>query len=152
MTEADRVHSTPPTNTSKIDPPVDPTRRRFRSVVAPGAGTPDAPDLLRVGSLELELTNRTARRGDRLYYLRPCEFRLLKYMMERPGQVLTRAKLFEDVWNYKFVPETNLVDVHIGKLRRKVDGPKEPPMIRNVRGAGFILSATDQAAIPQVRP
>jgi two-component system, OmpR family, response regulator len=85
----------------------------------------------------LRLTNRTARRGDRLYYLRPCEFRLLKYMMERPGQVLTRAKLFEDVWNYKFVPETNLVDVHIGKLRRKIDGSNEAPMIRNVRGAGL---------------
>src|SRR5260221_13032152 len=57
-------------------------------------------------------------------------------MMERPGQVLTRAKLVEDVWNYKFVPETNLVDVHIGKLRRKIDGSNEAPMIRNVRGAG----------------
>ncbi len=97
----------------------------------------------------MRLTNRTARRGDRLYYLRPCEFRLLKYMMERPGQVLTRAKLVEDVWNYKFVPETNLVDVHIGKLRRKIDGSNEAPMIRNVRGAGFILNATDEAAIPR---
>jgi DNA-binding response OmpR family regulator len=146
MTQADSVHSTPRTNTSKIDPPVDPTRRRFRSVAAPGAGTQGATDVLRVGSLELELTNRTARRGDRLYYLRPCEFRLLKYMMERRGQVLTRAKLFEDVWNYKFVPETNLVDVHIGKLRRKIDGSNEAPMIRNVRGAGFILNATEDAA------
>ena len=111
MTQADSVHSTPRKTAPKIDPPVDPTRRRFPISCGPCAGTPDAPDLLRVGSLELELTNRTARRGDRLYYLRPCEFRLLKYMMERPGQVLTRAKLFEDVWNYKFVPETNLVDV-----------------------------------------
>jgi len=64
-------------------------------------------------------------------------------------QLLTRAKLLEDVWNYKFIPETMiLVDVHMGKLRRKVDGPDEAPMIRNVRGAGFILNATDQAAIP----
>jgi two-component system OmpR family response regulator len=65
-------------------------------------------------------------------------------MMERCGQLLTRAKLLEDVWNYKFIPETMvLVDVHMGKLRRKVDGPNEAPMIRNVRGAGFILSATE---------
>ncbi len=78
-------------------------------------------------------------------------------MMQRRGQLLTRAKLFEDVWNYKFVPETTiLVDVHMGKLRRKVDGSNEAPMIRNVRGAGFILDATDQAATPaalaQVQP
>ena len=70
-------------------------------------------------------------------------------MMQKCGQLLTRAKLLEDVWNYKFVPETNLVDVHMGKLRRKVDGPNEAPMIRNVRGAGFILNAPEQAAIPQ---
>jgi DNA-binding response OmpR family regulator len=57
-------------------------------------------------------------------------------------QLLTREQLFQNVWHYKFVPETNLVDVHMGKLRRKVDGPNEAPMIRNVRGAGFILGAT----------
>jgi hypothetical protein len=63
---------------------------------------------------------------------------------KRCGQVLTRAKLLEDVWHYKFVPEeSNLVDVHMGKLRRKVDGPNDAPMICSVRGAGFILNATD---------
>ena len=56
--------------------------------------------------------------------------------------MLTRAKLLEDVWNYKFVPETNVVDVHMGKLRCKVDGPNEAPMIRTVRGVGFVLNAT----------
>jgi hypothetical protein len=98
---------------------------------------------LRAGSLELDLINRTARRGDRSFDLLPCEFRLLKYMMQRCGQLLTRAKLFEDVWNYKFTPKTNLVDVQLGKLRRKVDACNETPMIHNVRGAGFILSATE---------
>jgi hypothetical protein len=98
--------------------------------------------MLRVGSLELDLINRTAKRGDRPIDLLPIEFRLLKYMMERGGQLLTRAKLFQDIWRYKFVPETNLVDVHMGRLRRKVEGPNEAPMIRNVRGAGFILGAT----------
>jgi len=98
--------------------------------------------MLRVGSLELDLINRTAKRGDRPIDLLPCEFRLLKYMMQRGGQLLTRAKLFQDVWHYKFLPETNLVDVHMGRLRRKLSGPNEAPMIRTVRGAGFILGAT----------
>jgi DNA-binding response OmpR family regulator len=97
--------------------------------------------MLRVGSLELDLINRSAKRGDRPIDLLPSEFRLLKYMMQRDGQLLTRAKLFQDVWHYKFLPETNLVDVHMGRLRRKLNGPNEAPMIRTVRGAGFILGA-----------
>jgi DNA-binding response OmpR family regulator len=98
--------------------------------------------MLRVGSLELDLINRTAKRGDRLIDLLPREFRLLKYMMQRDGQLLTRAKLFQDVWHYKFLPETNLVDVHMGRLRRKVNGSNEAPMLRTIRGVRFILSAT----------
>src|SRR3979411_256491 len=94
---------------------------------------------LRVGPLELDLIERTARRGDRMIDLLPREFRLLEYMMQRSDQLLTRAMLLEEVWNYKFVPQTNLVDVHMGRLRHKVDGPDETPMIHNVRAAGFIL-------------
>ena len=97
--------------------------------------------VLRVGPLELDLIERTAKRGDRAIDLLPREFRLLEYMMRRKEQMLTRAMLLEEVWNYKFVPQTNLVDVHIGRLRRKVDEPHEPPMIHNVRGVGFILRA-----------
>ena len=104
--------------------------------------------VLRVGSLELDLIDRTAKRGERPIDLRPREFRLLKYMMQRSGQLLTRATLFKDVWDYKFVPESNLVDVHMGRLRRKIDGPDEAAIIRNVRGAGFILSAT---SFPQLQ-
>jgi two-component system OmpR family response regulator len=96
---------------------------------------------LRVGQLELDLIERTAKRGDRVIELLPREFRLLEYMMQRSDQLLTRAMLLEEVWNYKFVPATNLVDVHMGRLRHKVDGPNEAPMIHNVRGAGFILRA-----------
>jgi DNA-binding winged helix-turn-helix (wHTH) protein len=99
--------------------------------------------VLRVGSLELDLIDRTAKRGNRLIHLRPREFQLLKYMMQRSDQLLTRANLIKDVWHYKFVPETNLVDVHMGLLRRKVDGSNDDPMIRNVRGEGFVLSATN---------
>lgn len=96
---------------------------------------------LRVGPLEVDLIQRTARRGERSIELLPREFRLLEYMMQRNDQLLTRAMLLEEVWNYKFVPATNLVDVHMGRLRHKVDGPGEPAMIQNVRGAGFILRA-----------
>jgi DNA-binding winged helix-turn-helix (wHTH) protein len=98
--------------------------------------------VLRVGSLELDLMDRTARRGDRKIDLRPREFLLLKYMMQRNDRFVTRETLLKDVWHYKFVPETNLVDVHMGRLRRKVDASNETPMIRNVRGVGFVLSAT----------
>jgi DNA-binding response OmpR family regulator len=98
--------------------------------------------MLRVGSLELDLIDRTARRANRPIDLRPREFQLLKYMMERSDQVLTCANLIKDVWHFNFVPETNRVNVHMGRLRSKVDGPNEVPMIRNVRGEGFVLSAT----------
>jgi two-component system OmpR family response regulator len=97
--------------------------------------------VLRVGPLELDLIERTAKRSERTIELLPREFRLLEYMMRRNDQMLTRAMLLEEVWNYKFVPQTNLVDVHMGRLRHKVDAPGESPMIHNVRGMGFILRA-----------
>jgi DNA-binding winged helix-turn-helix (wHTH) protein len=103
--------------------------------------------VLRVGPLELDLVDRTATRGNRPINLLPREFRLLRYMMRRSNQLLTRATLFTEVWHYKFVPETNLVDVHIGRLRRKVDGSDDVPMIRTVRGAGFVLSAPATRAV-----
>jgi DNA-binding winged helix-turn-helix (wHTH) protein len=102
--------------------------------------------VLRVGSLELDLIDRTGKRGTRPIDLRPREFKLLKYMMQRSDQLLTRANLIKDVWHYKFIPETNVIDVHMGRLRRKVDGSNDAPMIRNVRGKGFVLSATPSLA------
>jgi DNA-binding response OmpR family regulator len=113
---------------------------------------PPNETVLRVGPLQLDLLDRTAKRGDRQIDLRPREFRLLKYMMQRNDKLLTRATLLKEVWNYKFVPETNLVDVHMGRLRRKVDGPDEPPIIRNVRGAGFVLSAPPLSRGSPARP
>jgi DNA-binding response OmpR family regulator len=97
--------------------------------------------VLRVGSLELDLLRRTVKRGNRPIDLRPREFQLLGYMMRRSDELLTRETLLKEVWHYKLVPETNLVDVHMGQLRRKVDGSDESPMIRTVRGVGFVLSA-----------
>jgi two-component system, OmpR family, response regulator len=96
---------------------------------------------LRIGPLKLDLIERTAKRGDRVIELLPREFRLLEYMMRRKDQMLTRGMLLEDVWNYKFISQTNLVDVHMGRLRHKVDLANEPPMIHNVRREGFILRA-----------
>jgi DNA-binding response OmpR family regulator len=98
--------------------------------------------MLCVGSLELDLIERTARRGSRPIDLRPREFQLLKYMMQRSDQVLTFETLIKDIWHYKFVPETNRVNVHMGRLRAKVDRPNDAPMIHNVRGKGFVLSAS----------
>src|ERR1700752_4241065 len=97
--------------------------------------------VLRVGALELDLIERTARRGERAIDLLPREFRLLEYMMRRKEQMLTRAMLLEEVGNYKFVPQTNPVEVQWGGWRRKVEEPHELPMIHNVRGVGFILRA-----------
>jgi DNA-binding response OmpR family regulator len=107
---------------------------------------------LHVGPLELDLIKRTAKRGDRSIQLLPREFRLLEYMMHHKGRVLTREMLLREVWKYKFVPKSNLVDVHMGRLRRKIDAPHEPPMILNVRGKGFVFRVEDgQSALEQVR-
>ena len=96
---------------------------------------------LRVGPLELDLIERTVTCAGRPVELQPREFRLLEYMMRRPNQIVTRAMLFEDVWNYRFVPDSNLIDVHLGKLRHKLEAPGDEPIIQNVRGAGFVLRA-----------
>jgi DNA-binding winged helix-turn-helix (wHTH) protein len=121
------------------------SERRLGSVEAPSNENPPpvsgAETTLRVGALTLDLIDRTARRGARQIDLRSREFLLLKYMMQRSDKVLTRATLLKEVWHYKFVPKTNLVDVHLGRLRRKVDAANEDPMIRNIRGFGFVLSA-----------
>jgi DNA-binding response OmpR family regulator len=120
------------------------SERRLESEVPPGETPPPvsgAETTLRVGALKLDLIDRMAWRGERKIDLRQREFLLLKYMMERSDKVLTRATLLREVWDYKFVPETNLVDVHLGRLRHKVDAANEAPMIRNIRGLGFVLSA-----------
>jgi len=99
--------------------------------------------VLRVGPLELDLIDRVARRKTREIELLPREFKLLEYMMRRPSRVVTRDMLLERVWNYTNAPHTNLVDVHIGKLRRKIDADGEMPLLYNVRGVGFILRVPD---------
>ncbi|WP_028008346.1 response regulator transcription factor [Solimonas flava] len=95
---------------------------------------------LRVGDLELNLMTRTARRAGHELELLPTEFRLLEFMMRNSGQVLTRMMIFETVWGFHFDPGTNLIDVHIGRLRKKVDHPGLPPLIRTVRGSGYMIA------------
>jgi two-component system OmpR family response regulator len=96
---------------------------------------------LRAGDLEMDLIEHTVRRGGTPIDLLPREFKLLEYFMRRPGQIVTRAMLLEGVWQYRFIPETNVVDVHIGNLRRKIDTANTPSLITNIRGAGFMLNA-----------
>lgn len=95
--------------------------------------------VLRFEDLQLDLFGRIARRGGRALDLSPREFRLLEFLVRHAGQVVTRAMLFEQVWGYRFDPGTNLVDVHVGKLRRKTDAAGEPSLIQTVRGTGFVL-------------
>src|ERR1700681_2357713 len=110
----------------------------------------DTPETkLHVGPLELDLIERTAKRGDRSGDLLPREFRLLEYMMRREGRILTREMLLREVWKYRFVPKTNLVDVHMGRLRRKIDGAHEPPMILTLHREGFILRSGDRQSAPE---
>jgi len=101
---------------------------------------PERQTKLRVADLELDLMARKATRGDTELDLLPTEFRLLEYMMRNSGQIITRTMLFESVWGYHFDPGTNIIDVHIGHLRRKVDAADLPPLIHTVRGSGYMLS------------
>ena len=95
--------------------------------------------ILRVADLELDRVNRTAARAGKGIHLQPREFRLLEYLMRYAGRVLNRTELLEQVWGYRFDPETNIVDMHISRLRRKIDKDFEPPLLVTVRGAGYVL-------------
>ena len=99
-----------------------------------------AATALRCGDLELDLIARVARRGGRSIELQSREFQILEYLMRRKGRVVTRTMLLEGVWDYRFDPRTNVIDVHVSRLRRKIDGPGEAPLIRTVRGAGYMMS------------
>jgi two-component system OmpR family response regulator len=98
---------------------------------------------LRVGKLEIDLLTRTVRHSGRVIDLLPREYRLLEYLMRHAGQVVTRVMLFEEVWHYRYDEPTNVIDVHISKLRRKIDAEGLSPMIHTVRGSGYILHAGD---------
>jgi two-component system OmpR family response regulator len=98
-----------------------------------------AETLLRTGALELDLVRRRVTHGKRELELQPTEFRVLEFMMRHAGQVLTRTMIFEAVWGCRFDPGTNLIDVHVGRLRKKVDVLGERPLIRTIRGSGYLF-------------
>ncbi|HEY8611443.1 MAG TPA: response regulator transcription factor [Roseomonas sp.] len=113
-------------------------RARIRALARRPAAQADDRELA-VADLRMDLLRRTVTRGERNLEMLPTEFRLLEYMMRHPGEVLTRTMLLEKVWNFSFDPTTNVVDVHVSRLRRKLEAGGEAPMIRTVRGAGYIL-------------
>ncbi len=90
-----------------------------------------------VGDLKLDLLTRQVQRGDTAIELQPREFTLLAYLMKHSGQVVTRTMLLENVWEYNFDPQTNVVDVHISRLRAKIDRDFDQPLLETVRGAGY---------------
>lgn len=92
-----------------------------------------------VGPLDLDLLAGTGTRAGRALDLLPRELKLLDYLVRRPGRIVTRSMLLQDVWGYTFEPNSNVVDVHMGRLRRKVDADGEPQLIRNVRGQGYVF-------------
>ena len=96
--------------------------------------------VLKVGDLELDRLKRKVTRGGRTIQLQPREFRLLEYLMRHAGQVVTRTMLLENVWDYHFDPQTNVIDVHISRLRSKVDKGFSTPLLHTIRGAGYSLS------------
>jgi two-component system OmpR family response regulator len=97
--------------------------------------------VLRVGDLELDLVSRTVRRRGRDIELLPREFQVLEYLVHNEGQVVSRAMLLQHVWDLHFDPMTNIIDVYVGRVRRKVDGQQPYPLIHTVRGVGFCLRA-----------
>ena len=94
---------------------------------------------LEVGELKMDLLGREVKRGDTVIDLQPREFRLLEYLMRHSNQVVTRTMLLENVWDYNFDPQTNVIDVHISRLRSKIDKNFDAPLLNTVRGAGYIL-------------
>jgi len=94
---------------------------------------------VQVGDLHVDLLSRAVKRADQAIDLQPLEFRLLEYLVRHAGQVVTRTMLLENIWDYQFDPQTNVIDVHISRLRAKIDKPFRYPLLHTVRGAGYIL-------------
>ena len=100
---------------------------------------PAAETTLRVADLELDQLTRTVKRGGSIIALQPREYRLLEYLMDNAGRVVTRTMLLEQVWDYHFDPQTNVIDVHISRLRGKIDKNFAQPLLQTVRGAGYMI-------------
>lgn len=112
---------------------------RIRLQVRRGAAAPPVETVLRCGDLEMDLLSRRVTRGGVTVTLQPREFRLLEYLLRHAGQVVTRTMLLEGVWDYHFDPGTNVIDVHLSRLRKKVDEGFAYPLLHTVRGVGYRL-------------
>ncbi|MHA6204756.1 response regulator transcription factor [Dyella soli] len=121
--------------------PFAPDEMAARAEVLLRRRQPQAAQRLRVADLELDLVSHVAYRHGQPLTLLPTEYRLLEFLMRNSGQVLTRTMIFETVWGFHFDPGTNVIDVHIGRLRRKIDGAGQVPLIHTVRGTGYMLVA-----------
>jgi two-component system, OmpR family, response regulator len=113
---------------------------RIEALLRRGPGAISDPVLM-VGDLTLDPVAKKVRRGEREISLTAKEFRLLAYLMSHPGAVISRTRLLNNVWDLSFDPETKVVDVYIRYLRRKIDGAEEHPLIKTVRGFGYVISA-----------
>ncbi len=108
-------------------------------VLARRRGGRNEDTVYRVADLELDRLSHRVSRGETEIVLQPREFRLLEYLMRHAGQVVTRTMLLENVWDYHFDPQTNVIDVHISRLRSKIDKGFTPPLLHTVRGAGYMI-------------
>jgi len=114
---------------------------RIEALSRRAAPYPETETTLKVADLELNLLARTATRAGKSIDLQPREFRLLEYLMRHAGQVVTRTMLLEQVWDYNFDPQTNVIDVHVSRLRAKIDKGFDTHLIQTVRGAGYLIDA-----------
>ncbi len=112
---------------------------RLRNLVKRSAASAPTATRLRAMDLELDLLRREATRGSRILRLTAQEFALLEYLCRNAGRVVTRSMIMDHVWKVRIDPDTNVVDVHIYRLRNKVDGEGEQPLIRTLRGVGYVL-------------
>ncbi len=113
---------------------------RLEALLRRGGGTSVETRLV-VGDLEMDLLARSVKRAGRPIDLQPREFKLLEYLMRHAGQVVTRTMLLEGVWDYHFDPQTNVIDVHISRLRQKIDKGFDTPLLHTVRGSGYCVRA-----------
>ena len=102
-------------------------------------GASGEPTFYRVGDLELDRLTHTLKRAGKEIPLQPREFRLLEYLMKNAGRVVTRTMLLENVWDYHFDPQTNVIDVHVSRLRGKIDKGAATPLLQTIRGAGYMI-------------
>jgi len=124
---------TKPVAFSELEARIDALARRNR-------GTASAETMLTVGPLEMDLLKREVRRDGEIIELQPRDFKLLEFLMRHAEQVVTRTMLLENVWDYHFDPQTNVIDVHISRLRAKIDKGRDPALIHTVRGAGYKIA------------